>query len=354
MSTNTFPDIQYRINSCLVGANSYRSLSDMAEFLGSRLEELTDEIRQGDGRCYLRCNCGNQNRELWMVPFQMPQRKLRRLQEAVEQIMDCHLGADNFCFPFDVAASDECLAYVMTPIDREASIPIRRFLPYSHAPRWEMSVSLFRRVSQLNAMGLTSNGISREQIRVRRDNGEVVLWLNETVCRLEDSAKTDGTSRHEGFCAVPMLTEQKCAELGLTLTGAMRDVYSAAVIAFYLIMYTHPFVGSAYYRLLRDDYLMQYLYWPQYIMAPGTENNPGNQTLSMVVEHQWNQTLPELRALFDGIFNAVEQPQSFWDPNADYWKPECWIAALTADAEVNDNPSSRTDFNFNDERYHQV
>lgn len=354
MSTNTYPSIQYRINSCLVGANSYRALSSEEEFSKARLEELSDEIRQADGRCYLRCETPTQHRELWLVPFHMPQRKLRRLQEAVEQVMERHLGIANFHFPFDIAASDDCLGYITVPTDRDSSIPIRRFLPYSDAPRWQLAMSLFQRVKELHAMGLTSNGLSREQLRVDRETGEMQVWLNETVSLVEGSEKAENVSRHEGFCTVPVLTEQKCAERSLKLTGPMRDVYSAAVISFYLLMYTHPFVGSAYYRLLRDDYLMQYLYWPQYIMTPGSENNAGNQTLSLVVNHQWSKTTPRLRALFDGMFMDAEQPQEHWDPRADYWNPDCWLEALAADAEVNDNETSRTDFNFNDERYHQV
>lgn len=354
MSTNAFPQIDYRINSCLIGINSYRALSGAEEFEQSRLEELTDLIRQADGRCYLRAEGNGQKKELWMVPFSMSDSKMLRLQEAVEQIMECCMGKEYHHFPFDLVADEDCRAYVMAPIDRTRSVPIRRFFPESDAQRWKMAISMFSRVKELRDMGFTSNGISREQLRVRSDNNEVVVWLNETVSKLEGSEKAENVCRHEGFLSIPVLTEQRCVEKNIPISGDKRDVFSAAIVAFYLIMYTHPFVGSAYYSLLRDDYLTRYLYWPEYIMAPGSENNPGNQVLSMVVNNQWNRTVPQLKELFDGIFMAISDPEAHWDENADYWDPDRWITALAADAEQNDNPSSRTDFNFADERYHQV
>jgi hypothetical protein len=354
MSTNICPERLNQITSCLVGSNIYQITASAGEFQNSPLEEMTDTIRQADGRCYLRAQSLGQKGELWMIPFTVSEQRRMRLLETVEYITENCLGRPNLFFPFDVVGDDYLNAYLIRPIEKTASAPVRTFLPEASAERWKIAISLFSRVKEMAEMGITSNGISREQIRVIPDSWEAAVWFNETVSLAAGSEQPYQTSRHEGFLSIPVLTEKKCAELDEIINGRMRDVYSAAIVAFYLIMYTHPFIGSSYYSLLRDDYLARYLYYPEYIMDPGSENTPGNQVLSAVVNHQWTKTVPELRKMFDSIFMAVCDPAHRWDPRASYWDPELWIRALRLDAEANDNPSSRTDFNFADERYHQV
>ena len=354
MSTNICPDSFYQITSNLTGANIYQALASTGEFPNSPLEEMTDPIRQSDGRCYLRAQSIGHKHELWLVPFTISEQRKMRLLETVEYISEACLGLQHLRFPFDVVCDDSMSAYVMQPFDRSASIPLRHFLPNAKTERWKIAISLFTRVKEMRDLGLTSNGFSREQVRILPDTNEAVIWMNETISLLAGSHLSSQISRHEGFFSIPVQTEKACADANKRISGSMRDVYSAAIAAFYLIMYTHPFIGSSYYGLLRDDYLARYLYYPEYIMDPETENTPGNQVLSAVVNKQWAKTVPELRRLFDSIFMAVCNPNHNWDPDAPYWDPEIWIRALHMDAKENDNPSSRTDFDFTDERYHQV
>lgn len=354
MSTNICPEILNQITSCLTATNVYQILSSREEFHLSPLEELTDPIRQADGRCYLRVQGPGRKHERWAVPMSLSVQRKMRLLDTVEYISESCMGLNYLRFPFDVVSDDTMSAYVIHPFDRSETVPLRTLLPDAMANRWKIAISLFTRIKELNAMGLTSNGFSREQVRVFPDTSEAVIWLNETVSLLEGSHLQSQVSRHEGFLSIPVQTEKKCGELGYPINGRIRDIYSAAIVAFYLIMYTHPFIGSSYYSLLRDDYLARYLYNPEYIMDPTTENTPGNQVLSAVVTQQWTKTVPELRKMFDSIFMAVSNPEQGWDIHAPCWDADRWIHALEMDAEVNDNPSSRTDFNFADERYHQV
>lgn len=354
MSTNQYAAIDYRINSCLVSGNSYRVHSSADAFGGSALEEISDAERQSVGRCYMEASLNQSRDKLWMVPFHMNETRLYKLLDTIEYCMPRYYGNPGFVFPLDVVSQDAVRAYVLQPIKRQMTQPIRTFMPNVQGPRWQIALNLFRRVAQMRQMGITSNGISREQMRVVPDSNDVTIWFNETLSMLEGSENPEQVSRHMGFLAVPLTTEQNCRKLDLTLSGDMRDLFSAAVAAFYLLMHSHPFVGSAFYGLLHDDYLNYYHNWPRYILEPGTDNHVGNQMIGRAIMDQWDRTTPGLKALFDGIFLAVTHPDSMWDSNADYWDPDAWIEALELDAKENDNEKSRGEYHFENEMYHLV
>ena len=353
MSINRYAAVDYRINSCLVGRNSYRVTSREDEFKTALLEEIHDAYRHSPGRSYMCAQLNHAPTRLWMVPFSMNEARLEQFLSAVEYSHDCYFGTPGFVFPLDVVHNDDVCAYLMHPIDREISQTIRSFMPNVYSPRWEIAKSLFRRVERLHQMGLTSNGISREQMRVFPENNEVTVWLNETLSRIEDSGSSSGVVRHMGFLSIPVATEKKCQDLGITISGPQRDVFSAAVTAFYLIMHSHPFVGTAFWKIVRNDYLNCYQNWPRYILEPGTDNDPGNQMLSLAITGQWKRTTGRLKDLFNGLFLAVTHPET-WDGNAEYWDPQIWLQALEADAAENDNESSRGEYYFENEMDHLV
>lgn len=354
MKPNRYIQVGRLTNSCLVGTNAYRICSDEAEFASANIEEVTDVIRQREGHNYMRVTATLDKTELWMVPFGIGKQKLLRLQDTMEHIYSQALGMDGFFFPFDLIEEKSQVAYLMRPIDRQTFIPIRKFMPDAYAERWQMSESLFQRVLELKKLGLTSNGFSREQLRVKKDTNQVYLWLNQTVSLVEGSEDPENILRHIGFLSIPEATEKACEKLGISISGTQRDIFSAAAAAFYLILYTHPFIGSGFYGLLREDYLVNYQHFPMYVMMGDSENNLGNQSFGRVVEAQWNRTVPQLKALFDQLFMAVTDPEKYWKADAPCWDPEKWLAALRLDAEANDNEASHSDFHFINEQYHQV
>lgn len=353
MSTNQYASVDYRINSCLSGRNSYRVTSSEEEFQDALLEEIHDTYRHTPGRSYMCARLNHATDPLWMVPITINEACLEKFLRAVEYSHDEFLGTPGFMFPLDVVQNETVCAYVQHPIDRELSQTIRTFMPNVYSPRWEIALSLFRRVARLHEMGLTSNGISREQMRVSPENNEVTIWFNESLCLQEDAVTFKNVVRHMGFLSIPVATENKCQELGISISGEKRDVFSAAVTAFYLIMHSHPFVGAAFWKIVRSDYLSSYQNWPRYILEPGTENDQGNQMISRAITGQWERTTEGLKKLFNGIFLAVTHPD-LWDRNADYWDPQVWIRALEADAAVNDNESSRGEYYFENEMDHLV
>lgn len=353
MSANEYIHVGVLVNSCLIGANAYRVLSDEAEFQESWLEEITDSIRQQErpGHRFMYACTELDKTELWMIPFAAGAERLLTLQDAMEHVQANFLGAKHFVFPFDVVEEDSSTALVMRPMNRFNTAPIRKFLPNSQAPRWQIAKSLFHRVRQLHQMGLTSNGISREQLRVDEDSWEVELRLNHTL-RLIHSKGQD--MRHQGFSSLPVFTEEHCLQCQKPITGVQRDIFSAAVLTFYLIMYNHPFLGAHFKPLSRDEYLTKYLHAPSYTMDPNGSNGLGNQRFDREVEYQWGLTVPELKQLFDGIFLAACDPENKWDPKDPWWNIDNWLAAIDADRRANDNEKSRTAYEFSNYYYHMV
>ncbi len=354
MEPNQYIQVGTLINSCLLGANVYHVRSTAEDFSADLLEEISDPIRQLSGHSYMRACAGTKGDELWMVPFAITPWKLTRLQQAMEQIhRDC-LGKEHFYFPFDVVEEDGMTAYLIHPIEQSRFRPIRTYMPDALAERWSIARSLFERVKELKRLGLTSNGISREQMRVCPRTNQVKLWLNETVSFIDGSQSPENILRHMGFFSIPEATENQCAQQGLYINGHQRDLFSAAVAAFYLILYTHPFVGSGFNGLLRDDYLTHYQCYPAYILSPGSGNDLGNQLFGRVVEAQWNRTVKPLRELFDSMFLAIQDPKTHWKNASACWDVDAWLAALDQDAQANDNEASHSDYHFVNERYHQV
>jgi hypothetical protein len=353
MSKNRYLTVDYRINSCMAGGRSYQVTSGESDFDQALLEEIHNTIRQTPGKAYMEVQGHPMEKKLWMVPFRMGENQLDGLLDAMDMVMLQHLGTSGFCFPVDVVSGENGLAYLMRPMERDDTKPLRVFTPTTDPIRWKIAISLFQRVEQLKTMGLTSNGISREQIRCNGQTGEVTIWMNETMTLLEDSAR-DEVRGHMGFLSFPERTQSRCQELGIAVDGGMRDIFSAAVAAFYLLMYAHPFIGCEFFSRIRQEYLAFYQNQPLFVMEPGTTNHPGNQILSVLSKNQWEKTVPELKELFETLFLAVTNPGKYWVNLDGCWDAARWIAALEADEQKNNNADSVPAHDFSNEWYHLV
>ena len=376
MSSNQYIPVGVLVNSCLIGANAYRVTSPEEEFQDTPLEEITDVIRQRPGHHYMRVCTSLDKTELWMVPFASTPERLLTLQDAMELVQGKYLGVPGFHFPFDLVEEEtddqsvpsyqdpeaeeqvvanntqhDCAistAYILKPIDKSHTKPLRTFLPSAAAPRWELAKNIFKRIQLLHRMGLSSNGVSREQLRVDPNTWEVELWLNHTLRTLSAQGQD---MYHQGFGMIPVKTARMCKGLKHPINCVQRDIFSCAVLAFYLIHYTHPFVGSKFAPLSRDDYLSMYSYAPAYIMDPQSDNHLGNQQFHREVQQQWEKTVPELKELFDGMFMSITYPDTKWRDRAPWWDTQKWLEALEADAKANDNDSSRSTYKFSNYLY---
>lgn len=351
------------LNSGLIGANSYCVLSDGEEYAASFLEEDVDAIfRSGSEKHFVRLIGKKDKNEVWFVPFGGSSRNVERFAEIVDKVQSELLGMKGFIFPFDLISTrdysvykfgDLISGYVVFPYDRSKYYPIRKALMVSDAPRWALSLSLFRRLRELHSLGLALNGFSREQVRVEKGTNEVVLCLNEYTTMLD---QFNAKHRLNSFLAIPDATEAKVREAGKRLSGNTRDIFSAAVLSFYLLHYSHPFIGNAFGSVIRQQYLTFYQNKPTYLFDPEGNNTPNNLQYGVEIRRQWQRTVPELKKLYSELFLAVSHPERFsWDEGAAEWMSiDRWIACLEKDAAANDNELSLSHYPFESERLHQV
>lgn len=327
-------------------------------------EDVPADRSRPDAAVYFPAVSDGDTEALWLVPFTAGDRRMENLWNIMETVQTQRLYEEGIFWPFDFVWWGEkeqtSRGYLIRPIQRESCIPVRKFLPDANAPRWDLAKSVFQRLKTLHGSGLTLNGFHREQIRVYEDpftqKSQICLWPGETVSAIGDSGGEDCRPvLRDGFFTIPKATQEVCESQGLTVTGPMRDIFSAAVLAFYLLFYSHPFVGKAYWILLREDYGVQYQHNPQYIMKKDSENDPGNQRFGSIIREQWSRTHPDLRALFDGLFLAIEEPErGLCRRGAAIWDLDRWLMALEADAGVNDGEISRSNYRFENERNHLV
>lgn len=353
MSTNQYIFITDRMGSCLLGGRAYCAISTEDAFEQALLEECRDTLLQKPGRSYMQVRSCTTEEKLWMVPFAGNEEMLDLLLDAMEIALPVGACASKLHFPIDVAVDQGQYAYLLRPMERDGTVPIRSIMPDTEAPRWDAAISLFERVRELHGMGLTSNGFSREQMRCERANGDVHLWLTERMRPVSGQNTAEKVS-HGGFLAIPARTEKICRKMDIPISGKQRDMFSAAVSAFYLIVCEHPFVGAQYALKPRQMYLEMYHKGPDYVLRSGTENYLGAISSSLLKRKHLEQMVPELRQLFDQMFMAVTSPVENWDPELECWNLENWTEALCSEKQCNDNETRRIHFDFSNSVYHIV
>lgn len=353
MSTITYPSAGSWINSCLISANSYKILSDEEETAASYLESGEAGIeRLGGEHRYARVAASQDRQAAWMVLFEADASEMHRFSQVLEEVQVSHLYQNGFFWPFDLAWDRAVKGYLIHPIDTVRFRPIRSFLGKTDAPRWQLSQSLFQRLDILHTAGLSLGGFAREQVRVDTVSQQVYFWPTETCAQ---SRQESGRYRKDGYLSIPPKLVQRASDCGWTLTGEVRDLFSAAVLSFYLLFFTHPFVGSAYWSLMRESYKVQYQNYPDYVFDPEGNNGLGFLDFEQEILQQWHRTTPELRALFNGLFLEVLHPDTVQhEPNAPHWKASRWAELLDLDFQANGSPEMQSRYPFEMIKNYQV
>ena len=326
------------LNSCLVASQWYQIDDDDNTAEEHLIEEIFNKVRQTSAVPYVAVRSGDGER-LWMTYFRGNESHLDELLDAMEYVQSDWMGEANVMFPVDIVLGQDGYGCVFLPIDREATKPIRSFMPCADGPRWKIGQALFRKVQQLHSMGLTSNGISRSQLRCDPVSGEITMWLNHTIAIADGQVSVERTDDSDRFFHLPDFTVDACNRKGDPVRSEQRDIFSAAVGAFYILLHTHPFVGSDFFDRPRSEYDVHYQNEPKYIFEPYTTNCPGNMALDSMTLMQWDQTIPQLKKLFDQIFMAVTAPEQNWRSDLECWDVTKWIEALLLDEEKNQNGS---------------
>lgn len=297
-----YPEAGRWVNSYLVGANAYKIMSTPEEAQQLLLDDSGDFLQTRTEHHYIQVRCRNENKPLWLVPFRVKREELLRVSDVLEQIQMGRILRESFFWPFDLVRSDEMQGYVLHPFSMDAYPSVRRFLPSSDTPRWTIAVHLFRRIGQLHREGLTLNGFGRDQVRVEYGTNQVYLVPGETISRVSQI----GAAFRGDFLSVPQVVEQQLEKNGIVLDGRVRDIFSAAVIAFYLLFYTHPFIGEEYSHLMREQYLEYFQSRPVFLFDAGGYNGTGHHQFGAEITAQWWRAQPELsRAEVNTVIGAV-------------------------------------------------
>ena len=143
---------------------------------------------------------------------------------------------------------------------------------------------------------------------------------------------------------MPVKIRKECSEDGV-FTARQHDVFSVVSMVFYLLFYTHPFIGGKFWPYPHDQYYSQYSNHPEFIFANGSSNCLQNLEFDNIIADQWERTHSALRGLFKDLYEEVCSAGRI-QSHLDVWNLSHWLEAVKNDAAINDNSRSRPDFPF--------
>ena len=349
----TYPGAGSWINSCLVGANSYKLLSSEEAYQASFLEERTDDWpRSGMELRYAEVTGNWDRQKLWMVLYPSQEGSVSVFADVIEKVLVAGLYQNGFFWPFDLVKLGNMAGHIIRPVDTVRYRPVRCYLGNTQAERWSIAISAFQRILALHGQGLALNGFAREQIRVDIETNQVYIWPGDTTSSV---ARLTSYACRSDYLSIPLNAEKSILKHWDSVSGVFRDVFSCAVLAFYLLFFTHPFIGSAYWPLMKEDYWVQYMNYPEYIFDPSGSNQLGYLDFEQEIQTLWGKTDPALRGMFDTLFLAATHPGDVRseDMQRALDIPQ-WIRLLEQDAAVNGIPEKRTQFPFEMMNNYQV
>lgn len=294
------------VNSCITGANSYYISGEERE-----LEPGIEPHRLDRAHHYREITSFGSGSRWWLVCNQEEGQKnaLAQLRSLLMSRQGDLFGWPHVFWPVDMIYAEDCSGWVIHPIDETRYEPIQRFLFRQRRDADQLSVarlalSLFSRLRELHEANLTLNGFRRDQVRVDRKNRTVCIWPGATAADTRTSAENIIPSKN-GFLSVPtrgenllMLVVQNTREM-----GQMRDIFSAGVLAFYLLYHIHPFVGSRFWELSQEEYLSAFHQRPSFIFAKDTDNPLHVQDFEVAITQRWNKTPTEITKLFQDLLS---------------------------------------------------
>lgn len=353
------------LSSCLTGTNFYEVVDNEPRYLEEiRDGNLEERVHVDSDHQFIKVRALGSRESQWMM-LDHDGKNIDCMEEVLGRIILAKLrGVDGFFLPYDMiwdrSGDEELAGYVMHPIDMSRFVPIRNYLHTTQAPRWFLSYSLFERIGLMQSKGITMGGFGREQIFV--DQRDMRTWIF-TGDSLRIGWKTgealpswEYEDRYQdGFLAAPRAAIDGFKERRIKVPAIVYDIFSAASLSFYLLFYTHPFVGNYYWysgSLNPAVYHDYYQTHPMYIFdEEHIETNPNvlqidpDQEFNAIVLEQWDRTAPELKYLFNSLFMDICYPHEFTGQES-YLQVENWLQAINADGRMNDNESSRQDIDF--------
>lgn len=335
------------LNSCCFGANRYE-VKTPPQFLEPGAEAFADTDYQTCFQQAVSLEGGSRFRLFETEPGEGLD---RWLTEVFERMLPIRPNDPDLLLPLDIVTDGSHCAAVFRE-EQPGCVPIRPYLSTPDAPRWRLAISLFNRLRSLHGAGFCGDGFPRQQILVDPNRWEVRLLIGRSLRLPGDRSMPHLRRPASDFLFLPEKTLQTLEENGLPADGVLRDVFSAAVIAFYLLYYTHPFVGSAFRELTRPDMLPLYHDAPSFVFDPKGSNRLTMFDFERDSVSRWEQTMPALRALFEDLFCAVGTYGG--QPADDTLSAAAWINALQEDEAKNSGETVTENYPFETTGHYRI
>ena len=325
------------IPSLMSGLNIYQVKENKANLLKS---DALDEFDYSD--------LGEKNYEFQLVNREKDKNSFSLLLQKIsnraairirtqieEKIYKYFLGNKNFVFPIDLVEVGDNNAIIFPTIDYNNYDSINSYL-HQKSPDWDIIKSLFQRIDFMQYFGFGIGGFSREQVLVNKISKEVVFVGLDRITSIHEKIEYGyGYS----FFDIPISIIENFKRNNLAISKVVLDIFSAACMAFYMIFYTHPFVGSYFWyngEIVRNDYFSRYMRKPEYIFDDEHSSTNDNLIkkfnafeLNKDISDRWEKIDAELKSLFDNLFLALLYPKSTGlQATEDFLIANTWIRAI--------------------------
>lgn len=220
-------------------------------------------------------------------------------QKLIERLIERGTPDARFLWPLDVIFKDELFGYIMRlrpPRYKGIVDLMKRRAEPTFSALCMAGINLSDGYQSLHSQGLCYRDISFGNLFFDPANGDVLICDNDNVTvNLDTESATNGTPR---FIAPEIITGKK-------LPSTETDLYSMAVLLFYMFLLHHPLEGALEANIkCFDAKAMEkiYGYEPIFIWDPTNDKNrpiPGYQDNAIVF---WNMYPPYLREMFTRAF----------------------------------------------------
>ena len=217
----------------------------------------------------------------------------------------------HFIWPIESLSFEdsEGFGYLMPLVDTDKFVtPHQIFDRQVKQPKLLMLCRISRRLvaalDTLHASGLAYCDINQGNIMVDPINGEIVIYDNDNI--IINNANTLILGVHEYMAPE--------VALGQSMPNAESDLYSAAILLYYLWMWEHPMYGKATDQIRSLDIVAKekiYAETPLFVFHPEDNSNTAHD-VDILATHvaRWDRMCPpKLQAMFTETFvNGVHEP----------------------------------------------
>jgi len=217
----------------------------------------------------------------------------------IERLVDRGAPDSRFLWPLDIINKDGLFGYVMRlrpPIYKSIVDLMKRRAEPTFSALCMAGINLADGYQSLHSQGLCYRDISFGNLFFNPDDGDVLICDNDNVTvNLDKESTTFGTPR---FIAPEIITGKK-------LPSTETDLYSMAILLFYMFMLHHPLEGAIEANIKCFDAKAIekiYGYEPIFIWDPNNNKNrpvPGYQDNAIIF---WNIYPPYIREMFTQAF----------------------------------------------------